>query len=140
MFFALNSFENVESKTFIVRLSVERDGAQLCSTSVVSAASASRSTAPGKPPEAKRRCTGRRTSAASRLRSFCSPKGPRWTPRTTKARGLKAGSRGQKSSLRLGAPQKVFPGLKFEKNRVHVQECLAKWLSTIKTPGSMITM
>ena len=54
--------------------------------------------------------------------------------------GPQSGKPGQKSGLRLGAPQKVFPGLKFEKNRVHVQECLAKWLSTIKTPGSMITM
>ena len=33
-------------ETFIVRLSVERDGAQLCSTFVVSAASASRPTGP----------------------------------------------------------------------------------------------
>ena len=99
-------------ETFIVRLSVERDGAQLCSTFVVSAASASRPTAPGKPPEAERRCTGRRALATSRLQGFCSPKAPRSTPRTTMARGLKVmGSRAQKSSLsNLGHLNKFFWG------------------------------
>ena len=44
-----------------------------------------------KPPEVRRRCTIRRPSARSRLRSFCSWKAPRWPPRTTTARGLKSG-------------------------------------------------
>ena len=38
---------------------------------------------PGKkPPEAKRRCTRRRATATSRLRSSFCRKAPRWTPRT----------------------------------------------------------
>ena len=43
---------------------------------------------PGKPPEAKRRCTLRRGTAALRLQSCYSAKAPRWTPQTTMARGL----------------------------------------------------
>ena len=39
-----------------------------------------------KPPEAKRRCTKRHSKAASRLRSCCWAKAPRWTPRRTAAR------------------------------------------------------
>ena len=113
-FFCLEQFWRCwvqKHSSFVCRLNGYR--AQLCSTFVVSAASASRPTAPGKPPEATRRCTMRRAAAKSRLRSFWSRKAPQWTPRTTMARGLKAGSRAQKSSLRFGAPQKVFSCLKF---------------------------
>ena len=44
-------------------------------------------------PEATRRCTWRRPKATSRLQSCCWAKAPRWTPRTTMARGLNPGSR-----------------------------------------------
>ena len=103
VFFALNSFEDVESRN-IHRSFVGWTGTELSfpTTFVVSAASASRPTAPGKPPEATRRCTWRRATATSRLRSFCSPKGPQWTPRTTMARGLQwweAGRRNRVSDL-----------------------------------------
>ena len=46
-----------------------------------------------KAPEATRRCTLRRPSARSQLRSCCSPKAPRWTPRGTMARASNPGSR-----------------------------------------------
>ena len=93
--------------SFVCRLNGYR--AQLCSTFVVSAASASRSTAAGKPPEVRRRCTTRRATATSRLRSFWSPKAPRWTPRGTMARGLKVmGSRAWNRVSDLGTSVRRF--------------------------------
>ena len=52
-----------------------------------------------KAPEVGRRSTWRRATATSRLRSFCSRKAPRWTPRTTAAR----------ASIREGARHRVSP-------------------------------
>ena len=99
---------------------------------------------PRKPPEAWRRSTMWRATATSRLQSFCSQKGLQWTPRGAMARGLNPGSRRQTSSLRLGAPQKafpglklmhfrhfqnVFPGLKFEKQILHFGQMFGKVVS-----------
>jgi len=66
-----------------------------------------------KAPEAKRRCTLRRATATSRLRSFCSQKAPRWTPRTNMAGASirEAGARNR--GLELGALQNIFSCLKF---------------------------
>ena len=114
MFFVLNRFEDVESRN-IHRSFVGGTGTELSilTTFVVSAASASRPTAPGKPPEASRRCTWRRTTATSRLQSFCSPKGPRSTPRTTMAWGLKAGSRARSPVSLTWGTSEGFSCLKF---------------------------
>ena len=62
-----------------------------------------------KPPEAKRRCTRRNSTAASRLRSFCSRKAPRWTPRRTTARASirEAGAR-HRVSPTWGASKKSW--------------------------------
>ena len=46
------------------------------------------------PPEAKRRCAWRQATATWRLRSSFCPKRPKWTPRPTMARGLKASQAG----------------------------------------------
>ena len=98
--FSLNSFEDVESKTFIVRLSVERVQSSAAQNFghprgfgllAVIRRKPQRPTAPGKPPEAKRRSTGLRTAAKSRLQSFCSQKAPRWTPRGRMAGDSEAG-------------------------------------------------
>ena len=54
-----------------------------------------------KAPEAPRRCTGRRSTATSRLRSWCWAKAARWTPRTWMARASirEAGARNRVSNL-----------------------------------------
>ena len=110
MFFVLNRFEDVESRN-IHRSFVGWTGRSSALFNFRRLRGFGLSAdGPGKAAwQATRRCTGRQPTATSRLRSFCSPKVPRWTPRTTMARGLKVmGSRAQKSSLRFGAPQKVF--------------------------------
>ena len=111
MFFVLNRFEDVESRN-IHRSFVGGTGTELSipTTFVVSRAVCTFAVAaPGKPPEVRRRCTWRRTTATSRLRSFCSPKGPRSTPRTTMAWGLKAGSRARSPvSLTWGTSVRRF--------------------------------
>ena len=85
--------------------------------------------APGKPPEARRRCTGRHTTATSRLRSFCSRQAPRWTPRTTMARGLKVtGSRARNRVSDLGHLKKFF-GFEILHNCLHFQEMYGKVMS-----------
>ena len=118
----MNSFEDVESKTFIVPLSVDRVESSACPqrTSSPGGASASaprrlrrkptaaRRVSAKKPPEAERRCTWQQwqqPSAASRLRSSCSPKAPRWTPRTTTAGCLNPGRRQTSSLADLGTSE-----------------------------------
>ena len=69
---------------------------------------------PEKAPEASRRCTRRRGTATSRLRSCCSPKAPRWTPRRTTAGASNAGKQAPDIEVSpTWAPQKAFPGYKF---------------------------
>ena len=59
-----------------------------------------------KAPEAGRRWTRPHSTATSRLQSFCSPKVPRWTPRTTLARAsIREGAR-HRVSLSWGASKK----------------------------------
>ena len=123
-YFALNRFEEVESKAFIVRSlvePVELSCPQLWPT------------APWKPPEAKRRCTWRQATGTWRLRSSCCPKRPQWTPRPTMARGLKA------SQAAVPTEGHYASGLWrieiLEKNTLHFQQMLGKvWLSTSKYP------
>ena len=93
--FCFEQFEDVESKSCIVRLLVEQlNGYRaqrrlgLCAFVAPEATAAD---GPGKAPEAKRRFTWQRNTAASRLQSFCFRKASRWTPRTTMAWGLKSG-------------------------------------------------
>jgi len=64
-----------------------------------------------KPPEVTRRSTGRRATARWRQQSFCSQKGPRWTPRTNMARGLKAGSRARIPPPTWGTSERFFSGI-----------------------------
>ena len=120
----MNSLNKMSSQTqvlFVCRLN--GCGAQLPTTLVVSAASASsavvrqkpqRPTGPRKPPEAERRSTSRRITATSRLQSSCSRKEPRWTPRTTGARGLGGTARNPGSNL--GHLNKIFAIEIHEKN------------------------
>ena len=113
-FFALNRFEDVGSKTFIVPssvVSVELSCPRLPSSSPGNGVFAQL-------PEAKRRSTLRPSWARSPLRSFCSQKGPRWTPRTIGARGLKGRARNPISKLgRFGR----FSGLEILRKDVHFQ-------------------
>ena len=121
-FVFLNSFEDVESKTFIVRLSVERVyRAQLPITFVVFAAhrplrrrppEATAADGPGKAPEASRRSTWRRATARSQLQSFCSRKRPRWMPRTITAGASIREACARNSVSNLGHV-KCVSGLKF---------------------------
>ena len=111
VFFALNSFEDVESKAFIVPLSVERELSipttfvvlprrlGLCAV-VPPEAHSGQTASREKAPEVELRCTRRRGTATSRLRSCCSPKAPRWTPRTSTARA---------STREAGARHRVSP-------------------------------
>ena len=88
---------------------------------------------PGKPPEVTRRCTLPRPKAASRLQSFCFQTGPRWMPRTTKARGLKAGSRARNPVSGLGHLRRVFfrdwNSTKKYKKCLHFQQMFGKVVS-----------
>ena len=124
-----------KSKIFIVRLSVERVELSIPTTFVVLgcwllASSLSR---PWKPPEVTRRCTLPRPKAASRLQSFCFQTGPRWMPRTTKARGLKAGSRARNPVSGLGHLRRVFfrdwNSTKKYKKCLHFQQMFGKVVS-----------
>ena len=135
MFVNVNSFEDVESKTFIVPLSVEWViELSIPTTSVVlPGASASVPRRPpeahsgqmgfgGRPPEAKRRCTGRRTTARSRLRSCCSPKALRWTPRTTSARAsIREACARHRVSPTWGASKKLLGS---DDHKWHVNELM----------------
>ena len=75
-----------------------------------------------KPPEVGRRCTGRRTTATSRLRSCCWAKAPRWTPRKTTAGASKAGRPQTSRSRRLGHFRRLFR----DWNLCIFTKCLAK--------------
>ena len=119
--FCFGHFEDAESETFIVRLSVEPvelSFVQLSSSPRLRPLDrrpleATVADGPGKAPEAERRCTGRRSTATSRLQSFCSQKAPRWKPRTTMARGLKGGSRARNPVSLTWGTSKSFSHLKF---------------------------
>ena len=102
MYFALNS---LKSKTVgrcwvqnIHRSFVGWTGMELSFPTTFVPGSHSGRPAAGKPPEAGHRSTWRRAGARSRLPSFWFRKAPRWTPRTSMARGLNPGSRRQKKS------------------------------------------
>ena len=82
-----------------------------------------------KRPEATRRCTWRPTGATLRLRSSCCPKVPRWTPRTSLARGLKSAKHVSEIPSPTWGTSKKFFGLEilrkknqqmFGKNAKHV--------------------
>ena len=62
---------------------------------------------PTKPPEGTRRSTWRRSMATWMLQSFCCPKGLRWMPRPTMARGLKA----SQAVAGIQSPSRGFPPL-----------------------------
>ena len=87
---------------------------------------------PGKPPEVTRHSTRRRAGAASRLQSFCSQKGLRWTPRTSTAWASirEAGARHRVSDL---GPSEGFSGIEiWEKHVCIFSTCLAKlWVSNV---------
>ena len=110
--FCLHSLKLLSPKhsSFVCRLNGHR--AELPTTSVVPSAHRSPRRGPPeahsgrrvsgeKAPEAKRRCTVRRATATSRLRSCCSRKAPRWTPRPTVAGASmrEAGARNRVSNL-----------------------------------------
>ena len=127
--FCFGHFEDAESETFIVRLSVEPvelSFVQLSSSPRLRPLDrrpleATVADGPGKAPEAKFRCMGRRSTATSRLQSFCSQKAPRWTPRTTMARGLKGGRRARNPvSLAWSISEKFF-GLEILRKDLHFQ-------------------
>ena len=115
--FCFEQFEDVESKIFIVRLSLERVQSSAVHNFRPHGASASS-------PEAKRRCTWRRSPARSRLQSSCSQKEPRWTPRTTVARGLRAMARNPVSNL--GHLNNVFRDWNLWETCLHLQQMLGK--------------
>ena len=142
VFFFGTVLKTLNPETFIVRLSVERVIELSCpQRSSFPAASATAADGLGKAFEARRRCTTRRSSATSRLQSFCSQKGPWWTPRRTMARGLRGRAKSRLHNLRhFGG----FPSLEilrkmveFSANVVQNREFPA--LNMQKMLGSMIT-
>ena len=84
---------------------------------------------PRKPPEVTRRSTMRRAGATWRLQSFCFQTGLLWTPRTTKARGLKAGSRARIPSPAWGTSERFFAGIEIWEKCLHFQQVFGKVLS-----------
>ena len=149
IYLTLHSLKLLSKKhsSFVCRLNGHR--AELPTTSVVPSAhrpprrgpAEARSGQTGfrrKAPEAERRCTLRRATATSRLRSFWSPKVPRWTPRATVARASirEAGARNRVSNLgHFKIWQKWF-GLEITAFSVNVRQSRGFALLML---GSMIT-